>query len=108
MEERQEDIIIDAGVRQVRRWLADNGWTVSEEVGVNPTLRQVEARKDDISIIVGIRSSIYPEDPGFPSPDEKRKLLSMARTKKGVPKLVRVWLNEDLTLKDGNLMWSRV
>jgi hypothetical protein len=90
-----EDLLID--------WLKERGWTKIKSI-----LNEIEAEKDDKKILVQVKSSVYPIDPGFLTEEEMLDIREHATRSGAMPHLARIWMNNDLTLKDDNVMWRRL
>ena len=100
------DSIRRAGMAAVVDYLRKMGYLDIESEVLYRDLENITATKGDRRLMVCVRSSLYPEDPGFLSVEEKKKLMDRASAKGAEPKLARVWLNRDLTLKDRYVMWT--
>ena len=109
MNKGDESTIRSAGMIAVREWLERNGWKVIDEVSLtDDDMDEIEAIKNHDSVMISIKSSIYPTDPGFLTDEQRVSLHKLALTKGIDLRFARVWLNDDLSLKDGNVMWSHV
>lgn len=97
-----------AGVGAVKKWLEENDFTEVQDEPISNETVEISAKRNDKRVLIAIKASIYPLDPGFLSNDEKLEFMNRAQSRGAIPKFARVWLTEDLTLKDELIMWSRV
>jgi hypothetical protein len=93
----------DVGENVVMGWLKHHGWKK-----VRSIKNEIEAEKDDKRILLQVRSSIYPIDPGFLTAEEIADIKEHALKKGAMPHFARIWLNNDCTLKDDTIMWRRL
>jgi replicative DNA helicase len=109
MESPLDDLHVKkAGIMAVEQWLLEKGYEDIEEHEIDGEVEKITAKKDGRTLVVGVRSSFYPEDPGFLSIEQKQSLITNAMSSGGKARLARVWLNKDLTLKDKYVMWSKL
>ena len=106
--EEDERSVRKAGIMAVEQWLREKGYEDIRLHEIDGEIEKITAMKKGRMIVVGVRSSYYPEDPGFLSIEEKESLLTNAMSSGGYATLARVWLNRDLTLKDRYVMWTRL
>lgn len=105
MSEDKEPDIHGAGKKAVIDLLERNGWVLEGEESLLDDLDGIMAKKEKEHLLITVKSSLYPIDPGFLSGDQKERLRNIARTKGGRAGLARVWLYKDLSLKD-RVMWT--
>ena len=103
----EEEEVEKAGEKAVVDMLKDMGCTDVDIISMEKR-REIRAKKENEQILVKVKSSIYPLDPGFLSEEELENLQEEASSLGAKARIARLWLNEDLTPKYRNANWKRI
>lgn len=103
----EEELVKKAGEKAIVEILKEKGYTDVDIIAMEKQ-GKIRVKIEKGELLIKVKSSIYPLDPGFLTGEELESIQKEAKEIGAKPRFARIWLNEDLTPKYRHPNWKKL